>query len=259
MRDTWRQIAQPEEKEFLQKLLAAQSKAEKQYRCIATDFYARAWMDQVILQYLGQQYHNTLKFFGGYEDAERQSVIFGVEEDFEVELPIGALCITVKTGIGKPLTHRDFLGTLLGLGIERSKIGDILIEPFGAYVIVNKELEDYISCHLTHIGRYGQIEIESIGFDEIALGEKKVKEITGTVQSLRADSIFALAFGMPRGGVVKLLQADKGKCNGMPVKVADLLKEGDIGTLRGYGKMKLVQINGQTKKDRTHIKIEKYI
>lgn len=253
----WRKYASEEEKVFLEQLTSCIYKADKQCRPFATSFYNKEWMTQVIKQHMGIGVLDQVVFEGGYEEAERQVAVWGYEAYHEPLLT--CLQITVKTGIGKPLTHRDFLGALLGLGIERTKIGDIIIKSFGAYVMVANELADYIQWHLSEIGRYSKITIQIIEKEDIVIDKAQVKEISGTVQSLRADALFALAFGLSRTSVVKLLQQEKGKCNGMSVKSSDVLKVGDVGTLRGYGKMRFIAINGTTKKDRIHIQIEKYI
>lgn len=255
----WRKCANDEEKAFLQQLTGSIAKSEKQNRCVVTSFYSQAWMREVIKKYLGELTLTNLHFTGGYEDAERQVAICGYNEYMDAEGPLRALEIKVKTGIGKALSHRDFLGAILGLGIDRAKVGDIIVKPFGAYVIIVEELADYVICHLHEISRYGKVEIRPIQLCQMEMEEKKFKEVTGTVQSLRADAIFALAFGISRTLTSKLLQQDKGKCNGMGVKSTDILKVGDIGTLRGYGKMRFEAVNGTTKKDRIHIKIQKYI
>lgn len=253
----WKKCASEEEKKFLQQLTGCIDKADRQYRMFATDFHNKEWMIEVIKKYMGQAILDTLVFEGGYEGAERQVVLCGYES-YDA-LPVTCLEIQVRTGIGKPLSHRDYLGALLGLGIERSKIGDIIVKPFGAYTIILDELAEYVMWHLTEIGRYSKINIQPIPKENMEHETVAFKEISGTVQSLRADAVFALGFGLSRTSVVKLLQQDKGKCNGMSVKSPDLLKVGDIGTLRGYGKMRLAEVNGVTKKDRIHIKIEKYI
>ena len=255
----WKQHAQPEEKVFLEKLLGTYTQAEKQNRCLITDFYERHWMEEVIGKYLGQGMLNQCQFNGGYKGAERQCVVFGQQEYYEMPVPISALKIKVHTGIGKTLSHRDYLGALLGLGIQRTKIGDIVLKPFGAIVIVGEELETFIRLHLTQIGRYQKIEIDKIACESIVPDPKQMKHITGTVPSLRADVVFALAFGMSRTTIVKYLQMDKGKRNGMLVHNSDLVKEGDILTLKGYGKAVFIALKGQTKKDRLQIKIEKYM
>ncbi len=259
MQTTWKQQAAPEEKLFLEKMLESCTRAEKQNRCITTDFYDKNWMEEVIQKYLGINKLEQLVFFGGYEEADRQCIVFNQQDYEPYPLEVSALKIEVKTGLGKTLTHRDYLGALLGLGIERSKIGDILIQPFGAIVVIRQELTTFVETHLTQIGKYQKIVIELIDYDAIQPEAKQVKEISGTVAALRADAVFALAFGVSRTTVVKLLQLDKGKKNNRHVGSTDLVKAGDVLTLKGYGKAKCLAICGQTKKDRIHIKIQKYI
>lgn len=254
----WTSITNEEEKQFLKTVIAYNEKSEKQYRMMSTFFYNKEWMDEVLYKYNMKSTFNQYCFMGGYEYAERQVIVFGYDEHY-MEMPICALKITVKTGIGRTLTHRDFLGALLGLGIKRETIGDILVKPFGAYVIVTEDMAEFIRCHLTGIGRYQKIEVEALPFEAMEIDPPQFKESLTTVPSLRVDAIFAAAFGLSRSEVAKYLQGDKGKVNGMLVSGSQLMKVGDIGTLRGYGKMRLGAVNGTTKKDRLHITIEKYI
>ena len=254
----WTSIADEEEKQFLKTLVTYSEKSERQYRMLWTCFYNREWMEEIIRKYNIQNTLNTYCFMGGYEYAERQIIVFGYDS-FYMEMPISVLKITVKTGIGKSLTHRDFLGALLALGIKRNMIGDILLKPFGAYVIVMKELSEFICCHLSGVGRYQKIAVEEILFSNMEVDPPQFKECLTTVSSLRVDAIFAAAFGLSRSEVARYLQGDKGKVNGVLVTASHLMKVGDIGTLRGYGKMRLSAVNGTTKKDRLHITIEKYI
>lgn len=254
----WMNIADQDEKHFLKMVIEYNEKASRQYRMLSTPFYNRDWMEEVLNRYHFLTQLESYTFLGGYEYAERQVLAFGYEETY-MECPIRALKITVKTGIGKPLSHRDFLGALLGLGIKRETIGDIIPTDFGAYVIVQEEMSDFIGTYLTGIGRYQKITVEEITFEEMQIESPKTKAVTGTVPSLRVDAIFALAFGVSRSEVVKLLEQERGKVNGMSVRGSQLMKVGDTGTLRGYGKMRLSAINGYTKKERMHLTIEKFI
>ncbi len=256
----WRKYANEDEKKYLQQLEAAEKKAEKQWCYATTDFYNYAWMQEVIRKYLGEYAGQRFTFIGGYEEAERRCVCFTPPiEDDTMMTPLAILEVTVKTGIGKPLTHRDFLGALMGLGIERSKIGDIIVKSFGAYIVLQQDLAEYVTYHLLEISRYGKVTIQTIEQGQMVAEPQQFKEITGTVSSLRVDAVFALAFGLSRSQLVKLIEQDKARCNGMHVRASDILKEGDIGTLRGFGKMRFEQVNGMTKKDRMHIKIQRYI
>lgn len=252
-------VREAEEKYFLKMLDAYSVKAETQQKNFFTPFYQEDWMREVIQKYIGLEQLPEVRFFGGYTEAERKVLGFMTQEIKKEDLPITALKIEVKTGIGKSLSHRDFLGALLGLGIHRSKIGDIMIKPFGAYTIVSTDIAEFIGWSLTSIGRYGKLTVEEVDLETIEIDRPETKRIETTVASLRADALFAVAFNLSRTSVAKLLQNDKGKCNGMNVAASTLLKEGDRGVLRGYGKMKLTAVHNRTKKDRLHVTIEKYI
>ncbi|WP_069997600.1 YlmH/Sll1252 family protein [Cellulosilyticum sp. I15G10I2] len=261
MKKPLHEIKDPKEKLFINILLEYSRKREVQKRAFFTEFYNVEWMKQVIQKHVGLTNMFAYQFFGGYEHAERQVLGFFPTYDTNFVFPIGCLKIIVKTGIGKALSHRDFLGALLGLGLERDIIGDIIIKPFGAYLIIKKSMIDYITCTLTSIGKYQNIELVEVSFSELELsvGSPQVKEINTTVASLRVDSVASVGFGISRTSCTKLIQNDKAKCNGILISPQHFLKEGDIITLRGYGKIKLKQVNGTTKKDRLHICIEKYI
>lgn len=253
------EIKDPKEKMFIKTVLEYSSKADNQNKPFFTDFYNVEWMKQTIQKHISIKNMLEYKFFGGYDYAERQ--VLGIFPAYDTAniFPIGCLKINVKTGIGKPLSHRDFLGALLGLGLERDTIGDIMIKPFGAYVIVKSNMMDYISYSLTGIGKYQNLEIAEVCFEELELETPKLKEINTTVASLRIDVVTAAGFGLSRTACTKLIQNDKAACNGITVSSSYVLKEGDIVSLRGYGKIRLKQLNGITKKDRFHICIEKYI
>lgn len=254
----WTSITNDEEKQFLKTVLEYDKKSIEQYRMLATSFHNKEWMEEVLQKYGVLNTLNHYCFMGGYPYAERQVLVFGYDETY-MDCPIRALKITVKTGIGKILTHRDFLGALLGLGLKRETIGDIILKTFGAYVLVTEEMAEFIRCHLTGIGRYHKIEVEEIPFNQMEIEPPKFKECLTTVSSLRIDVIFAAAFNLSRAEVTKYLQNDKGKLNGISAKTSQLMKVGDVGTLRGYGKIRLAAVGGTTKKDRLHITIEKYI
>lgn len=253
------ELEKQEEKIFLQALERLSYKAENQYCCVGTGFYNSDWMKTVIRAYKGQKYLEHLTFSGGYLEAERQMVIFGIDNAYPNQLPLVVLKIEVKTGIGKPLTHRDFLGALLGLGIVREKIGDIIIMPFGAYVVVDYLLETYITLNLTTVGKYNTTNITTIPLEDLQVPKLQTKEIKGTVAHLRADAVLALGFSMSRSAVVKLIDQDKAKCNGRLIKAAQTVSVGDVLTLRGYGKIRLIDQGGLSRKDRMHITIQKYV
>jgi RNA-binding protein YlmH len=252
-------VRDEKEKHFLKMLQSYSVLSQKQQKNLFTPFYSIEWMKETIQRYIKGYPLDQITFFGGYPYAERQLAGFTLSDLVEEEIPITLLEIVVKTGMGKPLTHRDFLGAILGLGIDRSKIGDIILTETGAYVIVDREMGSYIRWSLEAIGRYSKISIEDKPFEVMQAVVPQTKQIEVTVASLRADAIFAAAFKLSRATAAKLLQAERGRCNGVVVKSQTLFKEGDVGSLKGYGKIKLSSINGKTKKERVHVTIDKYI
>lgn len=252
-------ISNMQEKLFMKSFFEYLHKAEHQNRAFFTDFYNKDWMVQMLKQYGGFVPSDMIFYFGGYEGAERQMMGISPYELIREEWPLTCLKIEVKIGIGKPLTHRDFLGALLGLGIVRESIGDIILAPFGAYVILEEQMADYVSCNLTSIGRYQNVVVTAIRFDEIVPESPNIKTLQATVSSLRLDAIIAAGFGISRTTATKLIAADKAKCNGVSVANSYLVKEGDSVTLRGYGKIKIGPTLGISKKERLRVVIDKYI
>lgn len=259
MKQTLAHIKDDTERQFVKTVMTSTQKAFLQGRPFFTDFYNEDWMQSLILQYVGQPPDVIYRFYGGYPEAERKILVISPDEIPEEACGIGALKIEVRTGVGKALTHRDYLGAILGLGIERRLIGDIMIKPFGAYVIASEVMLDYIRSQLTGIGKYHKLDVKVIPLEEIAVESPQVKEMNVTVSSLRADAVLAVSFGISRSECTKLIQGDKAKQNGRAVSGSGLIKVGDTLTLRGYGRIRLKSVNGQTKKERFHITIEKYI
>jgi len=259
MKNTYQFIKDESERQFVKTVAMYMEKADLQYRPFFTDFYNIDWMRSMMSQYLLGYRENLYTFFGGYEQAERQIMCICPYSIETSDYDICALKLTVKTGIGRALSHRDYLGAILGLGIDRKQIGDIIVKPFGAYVIVSKSMADYISSQLLNIGRYQKIEISMVPFETLEIDAPQIKEINQTVSSLRMDAVAACSFGISRSECAKLILGEKLRCNGSIVSASDPVKEGDVLTMRGYGKAKLVAINGQTKKERIHITIEKYV
>lgn len=248
-----------EEKQFVKTIMDYAQRANKQNRPFFTDFYNRDWMNSILSQYVPRESYVDYAFFGGYEEAERQILAVTPYEISHEDFEVGALQIEVKTGLGKELSHRDYLGAILGLGIERNMIGDIVCYKSGAYVIVLTSMIPYIRSQLFSIGRYQKVIVEEISLNDLQIEKPKTKEISTTVSALRMDAVTAAAFGLSRGECTKLIQGEKARRNGLSVTASELLKEGDTITLRGYGKVRLKAINGYTKKERLHITIEKYV
>lgn len=220
-------------------------------------------------------FHNTVqKFpyikwntFGGYEAAERQIAAFlpdalYYEENFisyDWEYPISCLEIRpLNEKFSDALGHRDYLGAILNLGIERLKIGDILIDEKCAYLFCRDNMAAFIAEELTRI-RHTSVICRQIPAREFSY-TPKAETIRGTVASVRLDSVLALAFRSSRSSLVKLIEGGKVFVNGkMVVSNGYTLKENDVISARGLGKFRYLGMTAQTKKGRCYVEIEKYV
>lgn len=199
-------------------------------------------------------------FIGGYDGAER--VIAAISSDFIDDdnainsAPLSFLRITPS--IEKPLSHRDYLGSLLGLGIKREKIGDILVCESYADVFVIDKISEYILYNLDKIGNV-KASCELLNMYEYTAPQKKEKLINTTVASLRADSIAASGFGVSRTKVLDYFKSQRVNVNWELVQnPSKQLSEGDTISIRGKGRIVLEKVIGTTKKDRINITIKRF-
>lgn len=208
-------------------------------------------------------------FRGGYAEAERCVLTFIPEymdlgeipelifNDYPEEDPLAAVRIKKPRNAGE-LSHRDYLGALMGLGIKRECIGDILVRSDGADIIVLKELCDYIMLNLTKAGRV-YLESERIDISQLKEPEQRIREKTDTVASVRLDNVVSSAFNIPRGAAAEAVKAGLVFVNNLQAEKTDYsVKEGDKISLRGKGKCCLAEIGGKSRKDRQYIKINIY-
>ncbi len=208
--------------------------------------------------------------FGGYETAERQIAAFipdalYYEEKTDswqnggISYPISCLKISpLNRKFADALNHRDYLGAVLNLGIERLKLGDILVEEDGAYLFCTEKMAGFISSELTRI-RHTSVICREV-FQESCTFQPKTEILRGTVASVRLDSVLALVFRASRSSLVGLIEGGKVFVNGkMVVSNGYNLKENDIISARGMGKFRYLGMTAQTKKGRCYVEIEKYV
>lgn len=205
--------------------------------------------------------------FGGFSDAEREIVgIFPKDiyeycelDELKEQFEISALKIS---GSGfNTFSHRDVLGSLLGLGIKRETLGDIYVEPDGkcAYVCMTKVAAEYVAGNLDFVAR-DKVNVSFIGLSELPEIEKKFSVISGTVASERLDSILSIATNLSREKTKQLIASGLVSVNHFEETRCDiLLEEGDILSVRGFGRYVIAEFGGVTKKGRNRILVHKMI
>lgn len=206
------------------------------------------------------------KTFGGYAYSERQMAAFLPDaflymEESEIQnlYPIRIVKITpVHVKFAEELGHRDYLGALLNLGIERSKLGDILVQEKSAYVFVNETLADFIVSELVKVRH--TIVLPQIVESAEFIYEPKFEIVKGTVASVRLDSLLSLAYNSSRSKLTGLIEGARVYVNGKLITSnAYHIKDNDIISVRGMGRFQFRQIVSETKKGRYYVELYKYI
>lgn len=231
---------------------------------------------ELAYQALDAFYGNTVhegtqfKLYGGYPEAERKIICFLPDQtNIDIckrDFPVSCVRISpVNKRFCDKLSHRDYLGTIMNLGISRDQIGDILVkkEEKGT----NQVCVGYIFCKKDKIDLLlgiNRIKHTTVVTDVVDLEHiewtTEFKDITGSVSSFRLDAIIALATKSSRSKVLELIQAGNVFLNGRCcTENAKRLKEGDIFTIRGYGKFLFEKANSISKKGRYQITVKQYI
>jgi len=224
--------------------------------------YTTAFLDprQLELAEAALRKRNSLSYtvYGGYPEAER-NVIHVFPAQHQGNLPPVTAIMVEWPGDREALGHRDLLGAVLGLGLKRDQVGDIvIIEEGRAAVMVMQSKADFICSNLTQVGRI-PVNCTVIEPDQLALARGNGKEIKGTVASLRVDSLLSLGFGLSRSKVVRLIKGGLVVVNWRPITSPSLqVEEGDQISLRGRGRLLLDTVEGETRKGRIRLKLKKY-
>ena len=198
---------------------------------------------------------------GGYEGAERNLFLFLPDwlepEDAASQSPIRCLRATFRAE--EKLSHRDFLGSLMGMGIVREKLGDILVGPDSADLVVLDTVADFLLQSWPSAGR-AKLTVKEIDSAHIHIPQVQCQKVRDTVSSLRLDAVASTGFRMARGKAAELITSGRVQVNWRACTKPDkLLAAGDTVSARGFGKFELTEVGGVTKKGRTAIVLKRYV
>ncbi len=200
-------------------------------------------------------------FWGGYAEAERTVLMLPAEWQEPESLRHGEACpvavLRAAFRSEESLSHRDFLGALMGLGIERDLVGDIIPREGSCDMVLLKEIVPYVLQNLTSAGRAPLFLTE---VPEAEAKEAEFRVLRDTVASLRLDAIVGCGFSLAREKAATAIRAGKVALNGLECLKPDRLVEaGTRISLRGLGKMELSEVGGLSRKGRTQIVIKRFI
>lgn len=198
------------------------------------------------------------RFSGGYEGASRQVCLF--LPDWCEDTPGDPLAgVEVPLPREGKLTHRDFLGSLMGLGITRDLLGDILVGEAACQVVCLRSALPILLTQWCEVGRHTVSPVE-IPLGTLTAVESTVQRFQETFQSLRFDAVAASAFRIPRSKAATLISGGRLLLNHLPCSKPDrILEEGDSLTGKGLGKCRLVKVNGLSRKGRIIVEMERFV
>ena len=201
-----------------------------------------------------------LVFSGGRDDCERKVAFFLPYYLQETDFDIGEIikAVKIRSYFGKP-GHRDYLGAVLGLGIERDRIGDLLLFDDTAYLFCLSSVVSVLLRELEKVGRIS-VKTEQIALTDVPVPERNTKKITFTVKSLRLDAVTGDLFGVSRTLAAELIREGAVTLNYTICEKVDApVKEGDTLSVHGKGKGRISQIGGRSRKDRLFVEAELYL
>lgn len=201
-----------------------------------------------------------VEFNGGHEFSERRMAAFIPDTlYYEWDYPFSCLEIRpLNPKYAEKLNHRDFMGSILSLGVDRSRIGDIIVKNSQAWFFCHDQLIDFFMNEL-HMIRHTEVSVRISSADPEDV-RPDMKEISGSIASLRLDSIIALAFGVSRSSISALIPKGGVQVNARPVTSAAFqISPGDVISVRGCGKCRFEGSLKTTKKGRSIVRLYKYI
>jgi len=205
-------------------------------------------------------------FFGGYDGAER-TILIVYPEKLEKEIVennyseiFEVVRIELPNDLKGKYQHKNYLGAIMKLGIKREKVGDILVREQGADIIVQKEMAEYIKQELGELTRFSKSVIEILPLQELKESENQKEDFYIMVPSLRLDCIVSELIRSSRTKANEAILSGRVFINSENIlKNAKTVKEGDTITVRGKGKFDFLEIEGNTKKGRYILKMQKYV
>lgn len=254
-----------EDKLLIAKILDKITYCKTKNKIVYTDFL-NIHEKNIVQKLLKENKDINYIFFGGYEDAEREILIIfpdkidktmlesnynNILEIIQINLP-EELCGTYE--------HRDYLSGIIKLGVVRAKVGDILVTPKGAQIILIKELSDFFINNLSQLTRFSKAIISSHTLQDIVKKEINFKEINVILSSLRLDKFVAELGKCSRNKANSLILEGRVLINSEnEFKPSKAIKEKDIITIRGKGKFIFDSIEKTTKNGKFVVKVQKYI
>lgn len=250
----------PDERQFVDKAWEWVTHAGEYHEAKLTEFLDPR--QGYILQSLVNRHPDVaVRWEGGTEAAERRRALVAPDyRDLGTEdMQLKVLAITSGEQKFLALEHGDYMGAILGLGIKRGKIGDIHVLDDGCHVVVAADIADYLNMNLTGVHRI-QVHTEILPLTSLRSSEVKLETIELTVASLRLDGISSDVARLSRSKILAPIKAGRVRVNWKVEEDPSCnLKEGDMVSIQGFGRFKVLEIGSLTKKGRYRVSVGKFV
>lgn len=240
----------PEEKEFIDKVLGWKQQVLEMYAPKLTGFLDPR-EQQIVRSAVGSGEEVGVSFFGGHPSAERKRALIHPdyfqpgENDYDI----------VLYEIDYPekfsaISHPKILGSLMGLGLKREKFGDILSEDIRHQFFAGQEISDYLLLHFDHVGKV-PVKVKKRDYTEVIEMREEWQTHHVTVTSMRLDVVIGALSSISRQKAQLLIKGGAVKVNWKSVEQPSFeCAESDMISVRGIGRMKILSVDGQTKKEK---------
>ncbi len=246
-----------EERSFVDQVLTWRDDVKIRHRERLSDFLDPR-EQEIVKTIIGNDDEIKIAFSGGASFTERRRVklippyIERTDDDFQLalfEIEYPQKFVTLE--------HRDVLGALMNLGIKREKFGDIVINDGNVQMITAEEIADYIQINLEKVGK-ATIRLQRITSEQLVKPQEEWTEAMTTVSSLRLDAVLSQIYSMSRTKVIPYIEKGLVKVNWKQIDQTDFtVAVGDYLSMRGFGRARLVELLGQTKKDKIRLRYER--
>jgi RNA-binding protein YlmH len=250
----------PDEHAFVDRALEWTERAATRHERRLTDFLDPR-QREIVAMIANREPDVRTVFYGGYAEAERTRAWIAPDyaDPDDADFDIALLAVTSDDPRIGELEHGDYLGALLGLGLKREKIGDLHVHEWGCHALLDGRIAEYVRLQLQTVHRM-HVRTERLPLERLDAATHQLDETVVTVASLRLDGVVSEAIRVSRAKVLQPIKAGRCRVNWKTVEdPAALLREGDVVSVQGHGRFKVLQVEGPTRSGRMRVRIGKYV
>ncbi|WP_123039878.1 RNA-binding protein [Cohnella candidum] len=250
----------PDERAFVDRAWEWVERAAERHETKRTDFLDPR-QAHILFALANRHPDAAVRLDGGSADAERQRALIAPDYRPLEDEDMGIAVLEIASGDRRvsELDHGDYLGALLGLGIKRDKIGDLHVRPDGCHALIAEEIGDFLVGHMKQAHRV-DVSVSVLPLSALKEVRPQLEEQTISVASLRLDGIASDAFRLSRTKIVDPIRAGRCRVNWKTEEDPSTpLRAGDIVSMKGFGRFKVMEIEGVSKSGRTRVRIGKFV